>query len=117
MFRTYVSWWRRKRHAPQILDLIVDPASDRDSYTPVDARLTLRLALRQLPPLQQAVLVGSYLRDHSDNEIAEMIGRSPVTVRSLRRRALKALSAAVGIDVSGDPTKEVSNGEPGVDFA
>ena len=63
------------------------------------------------------VLVGSYLRDHSDNEIAEMIGRKPVTVRSLRRRALKALSAAIGMDALGEPTKEVSNGEPGVNVA
>jgi RNA polymerase sigma-70 factor (sigma-E family) len=121
MFRTYVSWWRRRRQAPPILELVTDPASGHDAFAPVDARLTLRRMLRQLPVLQQAVLVGTYLRDHDDNEIAEMIGRSPATVRSLRHRALKALSAAVGSDAPGEPTgsgpKEVNDGEPGVSVA
>lgn len=40
MFRTYVSWWRKRRRGPQILELVVDPASGTDSYASVDARLT-----------------------------------------------------------------------------
>lgn len=123
MFRTYVSIWRSRRRAPQILELFDDPVSSVDSYAPVEARLTLRRALRTLPRLQQAVIVGTYLRDHDDTEIAAMIGRSQATVRSLRYRALKALGAALGMDASGDPagawparttTKEVNDGESGV---
>lgn len=117
MFRTYVSWWRRRRRAPDPLELVADPVSETDAYASVDARLTLRRALRHLPPLQRAVLVGTYLRDHDDKEIAEMIGRSPATVRSLRHRALKALSDAIGIDATGEPTKEVNDGESGVPVA
>jgi RNA polymerase sigma-70 factor (sigma-E family) len=100
MFRTYISLWRRRRtHATS--ELAVDPASSTDAYAAVDARLTLRLALHRLPRLQHAVVVATYLRDHTDHEIAEMIGRSPATVRSLRHRGLKALHAAIGTD----PTK------------
>jgi len=119
MFRTYVSWWRQRRRGPQVVELVIDPAAARDAYAPVDARLTLRRALRSLPRLQQAVIVGTYLRDHNDAEIAEMIGRNPVTVRSLRHRALKALAAALGIDAAGDVTavEEVNGGEPGIPVA
>jgi RNA polymerase sigma-70 factor (sigma-E family) len=143
MFRTYVSLWRGRRRTPRTLELIDDPASTTDSYAPVDARLTLRRALRDLPRLQQAVLVGTYLRDHDDHEIAEMIGRRPATVRSLRHRALKALAAALGIDEPGHPavapdpqtnpvaesdprpdpsadrasTREVNDGQPGISIA
>jgi RNA polymerase sigma-70 factor (sigma-E family) len=116
MFRTFVSLWRKRRRAPQVLDLVVDPPAGGDSYAPVEARLTLRRALRDLPRMQQAVLVATYLRDHDDNEIAEMIGRSPATVRSLRHRALKALDTALGDEDRTTPAvvKEVNGGEPGV---
>jgi RNA polymerase sigma-70 factor (sigma-E family) len=97
MFRTHISLWRRRRRHPTN-ELTVDPASPIDAFAPVEARLTLRLALRKLPRLQHAVLVATYLRDHADNEIAEMIGRSPATVRSLRHRGLKALHLALGIE-------------------
>ncbi|HZN73302.1 MAG TPA: SigE family RNA polymerase sigma factor [Micromonosporaceae bacterium] len=113
MFRTYVSLWRKRRRGPQLVELAMDPASGSDSYAPVEARLVLRHALRTLPRLQQAVLVGTYLRDHNDDEIAEMIGRSPATVRSLRHRALKALNASLD-DLTA---KEVNGGASGVSVA
>jgi RNA polymerase sigma-70 factor (sigma-E family) len=114
MFRTFVSIWRKKRRGPLLVELAVDPASGTDSYAPVEARLVLRLALRSLPRLQQAVLVGTYLRDHTDDEIAEMIGRTPATVRSLRHRALKTLHASLdGLTTA----KEVNGGAPGVSVA
>jgi RNA polymerase sigma-70 factor (sigma-E family) len=119
MFRTYVSLWRRRRRAPRVLQLTDEPVSTGDSYASVDARLTLRRALADLPHLQRAVLVGTYLRDHDDNEIAEMIGRRPATVRSLRHRALKALAAAMRPNSNGSETatREVNDGEPGVSVA
>jgi RNA polymerase sigma-70 factor (sigma-E family) len=126
MFRTYISIWRSRRRAPQVLELIDEPASVIDPYASVDARLTLRRALRTLPRLQQAVLVGTYLRDHDDAEIAELIGRSQSTVRSLRHRGLKALAFALGTEAPAGPRasrttekaqKEVNDGESGVSVA
>jgi DNA-directed RNA polymerase specialized sigma24 family protein len=101
MFRTHVSLWRRGRTRVPTVALTVEPAADSDGFAAVDARLTLRRALRALPPLQQAVLVATYLRDSADDEIAELVGRSQATVRSLRHRGLKALAAALGVD--GEP--------------
>jgi hypothetical protein len=49
-----------------------------------------------LPRAQRAVLVGTYIAQASDVEIAELIGRTPVAVRSLRYRALRTLRAAQG---------------------
>lgn len=95
MFRTYISWWRRRRRTPIPVDLPERPATG-DPFAPVEARLTLREALGRLPRLQQAVLVATYLRDHDDGQIAAMIGRSPATVRSLRHRGLKALQIGLG---------------------
>jgi DNA-directed RNA polymerase specialized sigma24 family protein len=51
-------------------------------------------AIARLPRDQRAVLVGTYVADASDVELAELIGRTPVAVRSLRYRALRALRAA-----------------------
>jgi RNA polymerase sigma factor (sigma-70 family) len=132
MFRTYVSWWRAHRRRPTV-ELTVEPRSDADAYASVDDRLLLRQALRTLPRLQHAVLVATYLRDSSDDEIAELIGRTPSTVRSLRRRGLKALSAALHPDnrptirrgdrrrpvvppasVAGNSAEEVNCGESGI---
>jgi RNA polymerase sigma factor (sigma-70 family) len=76
--------------------LTADPAAASDAYASVDARLTLRNAMQALPRLQRAVLVATYLRDHNDEQIAEMIGRTPATVRSLRHRGLKTLRATLG---------------------
>lgn len=95
MFRTHVSTWRRRVRRPDSAALTVDPASERDPFAAVDARLTLRDALRTLPKLQHAVLVATFLGDRDDNEIAAMIGRTPATVRSLRHRGLKALQAVL----------------------
>jgi RNA polymerase sigma-70 factor (sigma-E family) len=121
MFRTHISWWRLRRRRPQTAELTIEIPSAADDYATVDIRLTLRHALRTLPRLQRAVLVATYLQDNTDSEIAELIGRSPVTVRSLRHRGLKALSKILGPDyepVRADDIatahKEVNRGESGV---
>jgi RNA polymerase sigma factor (sigma-70 family) len=114
MFRTYISSWRMRQRRPVTVEMTMEPAADRDDYASVDTRQLLRQALRTLPRLQHAVLVATYLRDNTDEEIAELIARTPSTVRTLRRRGLKALSAALGpgyeIAPAGNPIKEVNRG-------
>ena len=94
MFRTHVSRWRRNRRHDSV-ELTAEPYVIGDPYAPVIARLTLDRMLADLPRLQRAVLVASYLGDYADDEIADMIGRRPATVRSLRHRALTTLREAV----------------------
>jgi RNA polymerase sigma-70 factor (sigma-E family) len=102
MFRTHISTWRKHRNAPQPSESIestrsIAGATQSDPFASVDERLALRAALATLPRLQRAVLVATYLNDHTDEEIAVLIGRRPATVRSLRRRGLAALRQDVKI--------------------
>lgn len=114
MFRTYVSFWRARRRRPETVEMITEPQSGRDDYAAVDTRLQLRQALRTLPKMQRAVLVATYLQDFSDDEIAHMLGRAASTVRSLRRRGLKTLSAALGYDEAAARTDAPSVADPSV---
>ncbi len=113
MFRTHVSLWRRRRRGPATVELTIDPVAAGDGFASVEARMVLRQALALLPRLQHAVLVATYLQDHTDDEIASMIGRSPSTVRSLRHRGLRTLHQALG----NDHDEEVSHAVPGISVA
>jgi RNA polymerase sigma factor (sigma-70 family) len=95
MFRTYVSRWRVLRRRGEPLVLVDEYAAGTDDFAGVDARLLLRAALNRLPRLQRAVLVASYLEDLPDEQVAVLVGRTPSTVRSLRRRGLIALRAVM----------------------
>jgi DNA-directed RNA polymerase specialized sigma24 family protein len=53
-------------------------------------------AVARLPRDQRAVLVATFVAEAPDAEIAELIGRTPIAVRSLRYRGLRALRAAQG---------------------
>jgi RNA polymerase sigma factor (sigma-70 family) len=57
----------------------------------IDLSVTLREALYRLAPKYRAVLVLRYLEDLSDDEIAEVLGCRPSTVRSQAVRAIDRL--------------------------
>jgi RNA polymerase sigma-70 factor (sigma-E family) len=97
MFRTYLSRWRSRRRRP-VLEPLVDTATPGDPYGNVDLRDSLRRALAELPRLQRAVLVLSYLDDMADADIANLLERQPSTIRSLRFRGLHALRSRLRID-------------------
>ena len=85
-----ISRWRRHRG----IELTVADPPERhqpDGSAGVDERLTLLPLVRTLPPRQRAVLVLRYLCDLPDDEIAETLGISTVTVRTQARRALATL--------------------------
>ena len=124
MFRTYVSFWRARRRRPQTVEMTVEPRSGDDDFATVDTRLQLRQVLHTLPKMQRAVLVATYLQDFTDDEIAHMLGRASSTVRALRHRGLKTLSAALGYDEASAQAeavrvtgKEVNHGESGISAA
>ena len=97
MFRTYVSGWRRRRRRP-VWEPLVEASAAGDPYQGVDVRDSLRRGLADLPRLQRAVLVLTYLDDLPDDDIAELLNRRPATVRSLRIRGLQALRTRFSID-------------------
>ena len=108
MFRTYLSAWRVRQRYSQPLSLQDEPIVDSRGYDRAEDRLMLRAALDGLPPLQRAVLVATYLDDAPDEVIARMVGRAPATVRSLRRRGLATLRAALG--VTGEVREGITHG-------
>ncbi len=97
MFRTYLSWWRSLGRRPALQPL-VETAAPGDAYANVDARDLLRRGLAELPRMQRAVLVLSYLDDLADQDISELLNRRPATIRSLRWRGLQALRDRLLVD-------------------
>lgn len=94
MYRDFVSAWRWRRTRPEISvgELPQRPdAADHDDETVT--RLTLRAALRTLPPRQRAVIVLRYLEDLSERDVADLLGCSTGTVASQASRALSRLRA------------------------
>jgi RNA polymerase sigma-70 factor (ECF subfamily) len=53
----------------------------------------LAILVERLPPVQRQVIVLRYLLDYSTEEIADVVGRTPVAVRMLEHRAMRTLQA------------------------
>jgi RNA polymerase sigma-70 factor (sigma-E family) len=91
--------WRRRRAARVVplareqLDRYAVPASDPSTVW--DERDAILRVVASLPPRQRAAVVLRYYEDLPDDEIAELIGCRPVTVRSLISRALASLRASL----------------------
>jgi RNA polymerase sigma-70 factor (sigma-E family) len=96
--------FRSPEHIPdrQVFDT-GDAASERDDMWAL---------VSALPPRQRAVLVLRYYEGLPDQEIAETLSISPVTVRTTASRALAALRASPGIAHHLSPS-ETPTGSPG----
>lgn len=91
LYHEQVSRWRNAMHGLEMLtDRTPEVARSADTDQ-VDLGLALRAALRRLAPKHRAVLVLRYLEDLSDEEIADVLGCRPSTVRSQITRALQRL--------------------------
>lgn len=88
-----VSHWRRTRREITV----EDPAEVTTEYTTVDSfekslmRISLRDALGKLTERQQAVVMWTFCDGYRDAEIAAKLNIKPVTVRTIRLRALARL--------------------------
>lgn len=99
LYHEQVSRWRRAMHGLEMLtDRTPEVVGAADTER-VDLGLALREALRRLAPKHRAVLVLRYLEDLTDEEIAEVLGCRPGTVRSQITRALRRLR-----QICPDPT-------------
>ncbi|MFI5710790.1 SigE family RNA polymerase sigma factor [Kribbella sp. NPDC051620] len=89
----FLSWRRRlKNQELPLADLPEPPASDDISARHAQRDAAWRL-LADLPRAQRAVLVLRFYEDLPDDEIAAILGCSPVTVRSNASRGLATLRA------------------------
>jgi RNA polymerase sigma-70 factor (sigma-E family) len=87
LYRQGVNHWRRRSRGREVVVDSLPETPDRDEMAAVDLRLALTAALRRLGPKQRAVIMLRHLEGLSDDEIAEIVGCRPGTVRSQLARA------------------------------
>jgi RNA polymerase sigma factor (sigma-70 family) len=75
--------------AREKIDLLTAPSAD--PAVALDERDAILRVVAALPPRQRAAVVLRYYEDLPDDEIADLLGCRPVTVRSLISRALATL--------------------------
>jgi RNA polymerase sigma-70 factor (sigma-E family) len=92
------SWWRRAVRREVPVPAVHDVASGADLVgESADCDAMWRL-VATLPPRRRAVLALRYYEDLDDGTIAEILGCSPVTVRTHAMRALATLRERIGSD-------------------
>jgi len=88
MINEQVSWWRRRRPT---MASIPERATVADESAEAAERVTMAAALAALPARQRAVVVLRYYHDYSIDEVADVLGCAPGTVKSQTHDALKRL--------------------------
>lgn len=89
MYRTYVSWWRRKSWRSERPSEFLPEAPSAAPTT--DLRLDVMRALAALPRMQRAVMTMRYVEDRPVAEVAEALGISEGTVKKYAYRGCAAL--------------------------
>lgn len=87
MYRTYVSWWRRRWTGEVPGEVDPGPAAADD----LELRADVRRALATLPRQQRAVVVLTYFEDLSGPQAAGVLGVTVGTIKSTLHRALATL--------------------------
>jgi RNA polymerase sigma-70 factor (sigma-E family) len=84
--------WRRKRSSREVVDgTTVDASGPADLGVEAAERDAVWRLIVRLPPKQRVTIVLRFYEDLDDTVIAEILGCSPVTVRTHTMRALAAL--------------------------
>ena len=84
---------RRRRRSDIPVATVPEIGREDVGFAAVDATSDLRDLLAALPPKQRAAVALRYVHDMPDDQIGELLGCSPQTVRSQVSRALAALRA------------------------
>ncbi len=98
MFRTYVSWWRKRSWRSEVPSDVRADVLTSDAGQDPSLRAALQRHPAELPRNQRAVLVLRYFEDRPATEVARMLGMPESTVASHTRRALAALRLIEGVD-------------------
>jgi RNA polymerase sigma-70 factor (sigma-E family) len=85
--------WRRKRSSGEVVDGTerAEPVDRADIGTDAAERDAVWRLIKRLPPKQRVTIVLRFYEDLDDVVIAEILGCSPVTVRTHTMRALATL--------------------------
>ncbi len=86
------SWWRRHRRRPDTPHAVLPDLGVLDADS--SQRGELMQMLRELPPRQRAVIVLRYYEEHSEAEVAAILGCSVGTVKSQASKARATLKAS-----------------------
>lgn len=89
MYRTYISWWRRRSWRSEFPSERVPEVHEADAA--VELRLDVVRALGTLPRMQRAVMTMRYIEDRSVAEVAEALGISEGTVKKYAHRGCAVL--------------------------
>lgn len=93
IYRTFVSWWRRKNWRSETATDRVPEQVDNDVATAL--RLDVLRALDTLPRMQRAVLSLRYLEDRPIAEVATILGIGEGTVKKYAHRGCATLQGSV----------------------
>ncbi|ADD41960.1 SigE family RNA polymerase sigma factor [Stackebrandtia nassauensis] len=91
MYHLQVSWWRKRRVAESLSEVVPDQfvADDTNSLTAL--RLTLHQALLRLTAKQRAVIVLRFFEDRTVSETADILNCAIGTVKSQTAKGLARL--------------------------
>jgi RNA polymerase sigma-70 factor (ECF subfamily) len=96
-------WRRRRPIAANVDDLPFlaarEPGPEQLALADLD-RAAIHDALYRLPEEQRRVIQLRVIEARSSQEVAELLGRNPATVRQIQRRALLALREALRTEVA-----------------
>jgi RNA polymerase sigma-70 factor (sigma-E family) len=96
---TSTSWWRRRWRGEQPMsDAMPEKAIVVDFTERVAMHQGLTAALAELSPRQRVVVVLRYADDLPEAQVAELLGVSTGTVKTLASRGLAKLRDVVGVD-------------------
>jgi RNA polymerase sigma factor (sigma-70 family) len=93
--------WRRKRSSAEAPAVLSEPVDSTDIGSESAERDAVWRLIVRLPPKQRATIVLRYYEDLDDVAIAEILGCSPVTVRTHAMRALAALRLSPHLSMEG----------------
>lgn len=92
IYRTYVSWWRRRWNA----ELPTETLPEQATAGQADAEaIDVARALSALPKMQRAVMVLRFLEDRTVAEVAELLGIAEGTVKAHTFQGRAALRASL----------------------
>jgi RNA polymerase sigma-70 factor, ECF subfamily len=97
LYRTAMNEFRsRYRSAARAMKRAVTSTRQDDAFAAVEDRDVVIQALRTLIPQQRAAVVLTALLGYSSEEVGEMLGMKPATVRTLSSRARSAMRQTLG---------------------
>jgi RNA polymerase sigma-70 factor (sigma-E family) len=108
LVNTYLAERRSRRARELVTGLLPERAAEQQ---PPELRIVMLSALTALPPRARVVVVMRYWADMSVEQVAELLGCSPGTVKSQSSRALAKLRAV--LEEPAEPTISEQGGQHG----